>query len=404
MLVSTIVYLGLSALASASPSPLLYSRSGGSVATHAKQSSLASLALDKVLHDATPVFGVYEQDNASESRTARWMSDYDDSTLLVHMNLPGTHDTATWNYSLATQESLMHVTNLSGLVPAPWDRLRCQDLSIITSLEAGIRVFDLRFAADVTNSTLVFYHNAGLQSQTATVEDVLFAFYAWLDEHPSEAVLLSFQYEGSTGLYASEDAWVQRKIYDILTSPHAQKYFVQRKDELGTLGEARGKITLLRRFDMLALPASDSSALPGLHLSPANWTDNSPDIALMYNTAKNLTAYIEDYYGIMSPANSSAALNIQWKYNATTAHLLKAASEYPDSLFWSFASSEDTSDIPVKTPRIMAAGNGTALTPLGGVNQRLLTFLQQNAGKRFGIVMFDFYEQPGDLITTFLSL
>lgn len=364
-------------------------------------SSLTQYALNKVLYDASPIFGDYAGSNKS---TATWMSKYNDSTLLVHMNLPGTHDTATWNYTQATQTSLEHVTDLDGVILPPPSYLQCQDQSIINQLNDGIRVFDLRFAFDATNTTLVFYHSQGLQSETATVDDVLFGFYKWLDDHPSEAVLLSFNYEGSTKEYASNDPSVQLAIYNTLTTPAARKYFVQTQGQLGTLGQARGKITLLRRFGLDQLPSSYSSSLPGLYFSADLWTDNDPAIELVYNSAKNLTAYIEDFYETDSPLGSGAALNIQWKYNATTTNILKAASDaHPDSLFWSFASSEYTGDTPPETPRIMATGNGT-LTPKGGVNQQLVTFFEGLKGKRVGIVMFDFYEVPGDLISTFLSL
>ena len=366
--------------------------------------SLAQLALQKVLSDASPIFGDYVHSNASNTNTAQWMKRYLDITKLVHMNIPGTHDTSTWNYSQATQDSLNHVTNLDRVSVLPPEYYRCQDRPIIDMLDAGIRVFDLRFAFDATNTTLVFYHSQALQSETATVEDVLFGFYQWLDCHPSEAVLLSFQYEDSTKAYASNNADVQLAMFNILTSDAARKYFVQTKGELGTLGEARGKITLLRRFDLDRLPQSYSDALPGLHFPPALWRDNGLDITLTYNTEKNLTAYIEDYYGLDSPIGSGAALNIQWKYNATTAHLTKAATQYLDSLFWTFASSEYDTDSPPETPEIMALGNGTEYTPLGGVNQRLLLFLQSMKGKRVGIVMFDFYETPSNLVQTLLDI
>ena len=114
---------------------------------------------------------------------------------------------------------------------------------------------------------------------------------------------------------------------------------------------------------------------------------------------------MEDFYNILSPNGSSAALNIQWKYNATTAHLIKATlPQYKDSLFRSFASSEYDTDIPVSTPKIMALGNGTDYTPLGGVNQRLIPFLKNMTGKRVGIVMFDFFDQPAELVQTLLDL
>lgn len=80
-----------------------------------------------------------------------------------------------------------------------------------------------------------------------------------------------------------------------------------------------------------------------------------------------------------------------------------AATTHPDSLFWSFASSTNLLNSPPVTPEIQALGNGS-LTPNGGVNQRLVTFLQGMKGKRLGVVMFDFYETPNDLLPLFLSL
>jgi 1-phosphatidylinositol phosphodiesterase len=270
-------------------------------------------------------------------------------------------------------------------------------------LNAGIRVFDIRYALDVTNSTLNFWHSQALLSQTATVNDVMFGFYTWLSDHPSEALMLSFQYEGSTTLHGINDADVQLQLFDLLTSPAAKQYILQTQDQFGTLGEARGKITLLKRFDMDQLPASFSD-LPGVHFSPALWTDDSPDITLVYNTAENLTAYIEDFYETDSAIGSSAEFNIQLKYNATVAHLNKAATQFPDSLFWSFASSEYDINVPIDTPEIMAIGNGTEFTPLGGVNQRLASYFKTLKGKRLGIVMFDYFDVPSDLVDTFLAI
>jgi 1-phosphatidylinositol phosphodiesterase len=365
--------------------------------------TLPELALQKMLEDASPIFGDYVT-HTNESKTEYWMKSHPDSTPIVHMNIPGTHDTATWNYSQATQDSLDHVTELNGIPQIPPEYFRCQDQSIVTMLSAGIRVFDLRYAFDATNTSLVFYHDQALQSETSTLDDLLFGFYAWLDDHPSEALFLSMQYEGSTAVHASNDADVQMLLFNILTSTAANQYFVQTKDLLGTLGEARGKITLFRRFDMDQLPASYEVALPGLHFSPSLWTDNDPDITLVYNTAQNLTAYIEDFYETDAPIGTNASLNIQWKYNATTAHLIKATTSHPDSLFWTWASSEWTGNVPPDFPRIMALGNGTELTPEGGVNQKLVPFLERLKGKRMGIVMFDFFGTPGDLIETFLGI
>lgn len=403
--------------ASAQPSSVLSSTASSSSAkfssapptstaacTSTPASSLAQLALQQVLDAAAPVFGVYER-NVTATNTSVWMKAYPDSTKLVHMNLPGTHDSSTWNYSQATQDSLLHITAVDGVVPAPANIYRCQDLSYFDMLNMGVRVFDIRYSFDATNSSLVLYHSAALQSETALLEDVMFGFYQWLADHPSEALLLSFMHESGTLLYDPIDAAVELAIYDVLTTPAAKQYILQTHDSLGTLGEARGKITLLRRFDLFNLSASYEASIPGLHFSPTQWVVNGPDFNITYNPAQNQTAYIEDFYNILAPNGSSAALNIQWKMNATTAALTRATlPSHADDLFWSFASSHYDSDVPVSYPRIMALGNGSDYTPLGGVNDRLVPFLQTLQGKRVGIVMFDFFEQPSALMSTFLGL
>lgn len=39
-----------------------------------------------------------------------------------------------------------------------------------------------------------------------------------------------------------------------------------------------------------------------------------------------------------------------------------------------------------------------------GINDRLVPLFKEMKGKRLGIVMFDFFEQPADLLPLFLSL
>ncbi|KAM0718252.1 hypothetical protein Q7P37_006584 [Cladosporium fusiforme] len=364
-------------------------------------SGLAELALQKVLSDAAPIFGGDKV--SSDSATANWMKQYPDDTKLVHMNIPGTHDAATWNYSQATQEALEPITNLNGITEIDPDNFRCHDESLLTSLNAGIRAFDLRYASDVTNSSLVFWHGIGLQSQTATLDSVLFSFYAWLDKHPDEALFLSFQWEGNAIPNNDNTENVQALLHAALTSPAAKQYILQ-TNTLSTLGSARGKITLLRRFDLNLLPASQTTSLPGLHFSPNDWTVNGRNITLSYNS-DHATAHIQDYYSPQTPSGAPAKENIQAKFNATTSFFNYAASDAaPDELFWSFASSTKTGDEPPSTPRIQALGNGTELTPEGGVNNRLVEYLKSMQGKRLGIVMFDFYEQPEGLLETFLGL
>jgi 1-phosphatidylinositol phosphodiesterase len=72
------------------------------------------------------------------------------------VNLPGTHDPQTWNYSDATQAALKHVTDLDDNPPSPSEVYRCQEKSFMDMLSAGIRVFDIRYALDVSPPLLMF--------------------------------------------------------------------------------------------------------------------------------------------------------------------------------------------------------------------------------------------------------
>ncbi|KAJ1545575.1 hypothetical protein HK405_007843, partial [Cladochytrium tenue] len=234
---------------------------------------------------------------------------------------------------------------------------RCQEQSIVALLDAEVRFFDLRVAFDVVNSTLVFWHTAALQSQTATMEDVLFGFFNWLDTHPTETVLLSTH------------------------------------GALGTLGDARGRIVLLRRFALDLLDSAYDASLPGLYMSPALWLDNNANITLVYNSSTGAAAYIEDFY---ETSGASYEINIQQKFNATIAHLAFAAATPigTGALFITFASAVHDFGNPDVVPVDMALGAGATATPAGGVNNRLPTYLPNLSGKRLGVVVFDLRTAP----------
>lgn len=383
-----------------------------------QQPALPDLALQHVLDDGSQIFGVYspaapnQQPGSSSSKDrSAWMSRYPDSTPLTHLTIPGAHDAATWNFSLATRDSLP--PNVGTRDPA---YLRTQRASIAAALTAGVRFFDLRYALDPTGTALVFWHREALLSEVARVADVMFAFYAWLDAHATETVLLSFQFEGDRGPGGDDKqtTTVQRLLLDVLMGPAARRYVLQTRDELGTLGPARGKVVLLRRFDVdVDLSREEEAALlPGIHLSPALWPHNRyPDFELVYNPDKGLAAYVEDYYepgAGLGPGLSNASANIARKLDAATAHLRKAAQEggerQREGLFITFASGENNDNTPPVFPEIMAVGNGTAYTPLGGVNQQLLPVLRELRGERLGVVVVDFWDEPAGLVDAILGL
>ncbi|KAJ3505387.1 hypothetical protein NLJ89_g7444 [Agrocybe chaxingu] len=365
------------------------------IPTTPAQSYLGQQALTDILSRAAPIAGI-DEGCSKNAKTCDWMAMFPDSTNLVHMNLPGTHDTSTWNYSDATQASLIRYT---GPIP-PANVYRCQERSILQSLNDGIRVFDLRFAYNPGNDTIGFWHSRALLSPTTRMEDLFFALYSWLDKHPTEAVLVSMNHEGGTG--TPDDSSLYEKLYNIMNTPLAQRYWVQTDGTLGSLGEARGKLTLLQRWSYNLLPGNLTKRF-GIPLDPGRWTDNGKAVELVYNVEKSQVAYIEDFYAVGAdlPLGSGTTAYIDAKFATTTAHLADATQLHPDQLYISFASAAFISDNPSMTPEIFALGNGTRVP---GMNQRLLPWLQQRKGQRFGIIMFDFYNGVPGLVEAAIGL
>ncbi|TGJ79660.1 hypothetical protein E0Z10_g9103 [Xylaria hypoxylon] len=410
---------------------------------------LGRLALDKILRDAHDIFGELDEDFSTSISTstlyghghgygynkyARWMAGLPDGIPVAHLNIPGTHDAATWNYTQTTQDGLSGATRCDGTTPRPARVYHCQRISIVGALEAGIRFFDLRFAFDPLDARLVFWHGPALLSAAAGVEDVLFGFYDWLDHHPEEMVLLSFQYERGTRVNATSNATVQRKLFNALTSDAAARYLDQGRGHLGTLGEVRGKITyprrpllqkaarararttlriaitdrvlatvLFRRFDMDMLPPEFEEAMPGLHMAPGKWIDNSRGFELVYNDTATAggggagTAFIEDFY---HPDDyTTVEENIDAKFEAVETHLRRAATGDFDSLFVTFTSGTHVEVDPPVYPDVMALGSGGGV----GINHRLLELLGGMKGERLGVVVMDFFEEPSGLIDLLLD-
>lgn len=372
-------------------------------------SLLSDAAFEEILKRGSPILGDDSQCNRRVV-TCDWMAKVPDHTKLVHLNLPGTHDTATWNYSDARQKELVRYT---GEIP-PAHFYRCQQKSIFQMLNDGIRVFDLRYAYNPGNDTIGFYHSLALLSPTTTLVDVLYGYYAWLEWHPTETILLSFNHEGGTGTV--EDERIQSMIFDIFSKPTNEdslmnrlkrRFWVQKSGELGTLGESRGKAILLQRFSYRLLqPAPPLERLHGLDLGADRWTDNGDDIHLVYNAGTGATAFIEDRYQITLPASTTPSVDayISAKYNATTTHLERAASQdsqMDDQLFITFASAafiQDPTDGFYMFPKLYALGDDTVT----GMNARLLPFFQKRKGKRLGVIMLDYYDAVPGLVEAIL--
>jgi len=299
-----------------------------------------------------------------------------DSTPIELLNIPGTHDSAAWNYS--GPDSAQYL---------------CQDKPLFAQLDAGIRLLDLRFGYSADHSKLLFYHATALLSDTATLQDVFQGLYYWLDHHPTETLLVSLKVDNGP-----TDAALEREVYNLVATRPGRNHWVQVPNELGTLGHARGKAILLRRFSWADLPSSTPSTLPGVNLSDG-FADNDPDFVIPYNPVKNLSAHVEDYYAIYG--NDTVAQKVDAKVQAVAGHIQQAVQGINNtSNFWmTFASGGGfVGDLETILPKTLAEGDGST-TP--GVNAKLSQILNTvHGGKRMrvGAVLLDFYESVGTLI------
>ncbi|XP_029023803.2 1-phosphatidylinositol phosphodiesterase [Betta splendens] len=145
-----------------------------------------------------------------------WMSSLRDDQLLSEVTMPGTHN------SMA----------LYGGIYA-----ECQSWSLASQLRAGVRFLDIRLRHVDGNLTL--HH--GVSYQRAHFGHVLEGVAGFLQEHPSETVLMRVKEEFSEtdNIYGPVVDYVQRYAsWDLLW--HSRL--------VPTVGEARGKLIILQDF------------------------------------------------------------------------------------------------------------------------------------------------------------
>lgn len=137
---------------------------------------------------------------------------------IANMSIPGTHDTMARTTSF----------------PWAW----CQSLSLENQLNIGIRYFDIRYrhASCSSGNTLWIYH--GICYQNCSLGQCLSEIEKFLGQHTRECVIVRLKREGRDGDCS--------EIQDILNNFRNDLFWLSA--EIPTLGEARGKIVILRDF------------------------------------------------------------------------------------------------------------------------------------------------------------
>ena len=261
---------------------------------------------------------------------ADWMGRLDDSRAIAELSIPGTHD--------------------SGALHEPYPGLaQCQKLTIAEQLAAGVRYFDVR-CRHVGDQFLI-YHGAIDQEQT--FDDVLAAMYQFLDDHPGETLLVSVKEEAvASNVDRSFEA-----TFDAYVAQAAPRWDLA--PTLPRLGDARGKLVLVRRFPATAVP---------LGIDATQWADN----ATFSISDADAQLHIEDNYMVTTD---------DMKWSDITALLADAAAGDPATWDLAYTSGYQT---------ISGLPNITSVSD--DINQRLDTLLadRANAHAHLGTLVMDF--------------
>ena len=167
-------------------------------------------------------------DGCQGENAQSWMAELPDDITISGVVLPGTHDSAT---------KYVHLGLLA----------KCQALSVEEQLAAGFRYFDLR--VEVTDKGLKMKHGF-LDCQTgaapwspALYADKIFSdFRFFLNEHPTEFIVLAVKQE-----HGGKTPETIERLIALMCSLDGD--YLLAADTLPTVGEARGKIVVLRRYE-----------------------------------------------------------------------------------------------------------------------------------------------------------
>ncbi|MBR3294631.1 MAG: phosphatidylinositol-specific phospholipase C domain-containing protein [Oscillospiraceae bacterium] len=209
-------------------------------------------------------------DKSSVDGSADWMSRLNDSLLLSEINLPGTHDSATQYVQLA------------------WFS-KCQALSIREQLEAGVRYLDIRLGADGERLKLMHgFTNCKESFDGSTLDFLTVAAMCnyFVSEHPTETVILAVKQE-----HGEESVAQFQRMLDTVININPRDWLLT--DTIPSLGEARGKMVLMRRYEDEA-GLGERAGIPLLWPSQKGYQDTSLNTTAVDNGS--YTLWVQDRF------------------------------------------------------------------------------------------------------------
>lgn len=251
------------------------------------------------------------------SQPSDWMALFSDDTPISVLSIPGTHDTCTY-----TQGDLVG----AGYV-------KTQERSIVDQLDNGIRFLDIR--CRLIGNGFAIHHGPVFLGMT--FQDVINDCKSFLQAHLTETILMDVGHE-----YEDQDSTLSfHQVF--LNYYNANRYLDGNRDlwylgtTIPTLGQVRGKIVLIRSFDLDPGATAIGIGMPG--------GQNSDYYSYQFSTNPDQTVYIENLW---QPNICDWSVYVQ-KENAAGPNIQRAeynnyfqAAKYMNHLYMTFLSANET--------------------------------------------------------------
>jgi 1-phosphatidylinositol phosphodiesterase len=293
--------------------------------------------------------------------TADWMGRLQGDPSLLHITIPGTHDTGTYpGY---------------GGVSA-----QCQTMDIAAQLLSGIRFMDLRLVLD--GQDLLIYHSSANQHLSFR-NTVLPAIVDFLDKHSTECVIICVNQErGDSSSFDST-------LHDILMYGVPSTKLYDRNDTNAfplTVKGLAGCVVLVRR---------DKGMTFGLDMT--QWPDNPPDQTFPAGTG-TIVRLQDNYHW----TDLAGAWDNKWNIVSPFLDLARIMPPNYSQDAWKTWFINFTSASGIVVPWDFATGAVGHV----GINRRLARNLVKHTSRegRLGTVVMDFPEEPGKSLLTRLLL
>ena len=189
-----------------------------------------------------------------------WMEILKDGTKVCKLSIPGTHDTMTGMGFY--QPGLKYVFDMTAIshVSTLEEQLNC-----------GIRFFDIRpvVSTDTIAKKKILRLTHGISELNVTLEQTIDWLQAYLKAHPSEFFIAKLQFDN--GFEDQKDLFYL--LDQVLDLPKYKGLFFENWRPDITVGEMRGKILWLSRYDLRPL-----HVIYDFPIVYCDWPDEDPDV------------------------------------------------------------------------------------------------------------------------------